>query len=167
MATSPHILKNFSLFIDGEGLAGKVEQAEMPEIKIKTEEHRAGGMDGSIEVDMGMETLTAKLTLSEYVASIVKKFATQGTRFTLRGSSVRDLAGTRISDKVTFTGSIKTLTPGTWKAGDKATMELELTLSYYRWERGGEELFEIDVENMIRSIGGVDQLAGIRSDLGL
>lgn len=166
MATSPHILKNYDLYIDGEGLSGRVDEAELPEIKLKMEEHRAAGMDGSIEVDMGMETLTAKLTLSEYVASVMSKFATRGTRFTLRGSAVRDRANTRQAHKVTFSGAIKTITPGTWKAGDKATMELELTLDYYRWETNGAEMWEIDVENMIRSIGGVDQLAGIRADLG-
>jgi P2 family phage contractile tail tube protein len=42
-----------------------------------------------------------------------------------------------------------------------------MSVNYYKLTVGGREVYEIDVENMVRRINGVDQLAGIRSDIGL
>ena len=54
------ILKNFNLFVDGRGYAGKAEEVTPPKLTIKTEEFRGGGMDVPAAVDMGMEKLEAK-----------------------------------------------------------------------------------------------------------
>jgi P2 family phage contractile tail tube protein len=37
------ILKNFNLFVDGRGYAGRAEEVTPPKLTIKTEELRAGG----------------------------------------------------------------------------------------------------------------------------
>jgi len=47
----PKILKNFNVFVDGRGYAGKIDEITLPKLTIKTEEYRAGGM--------GMEKLEA------------------------------------------------------------------------------------------------------------
>ena len=53
----PKILKNFNLFIDGRGYAGKCDEVNPPKLNIKSEEYRAGGLDAPIPIDMGMEKL--------------------------------------------------------------------------------------------------------------
>lgn len=166
MAGIPRILKNWNLFVNGIGYAGLCDEAELPEIKIKTEEHRAGGMDGSYEIDMGMETMTAKLTFAEYIADILRKVGVD-CRFQLRGALRRDSDGQVVPVIVEIGGKFKSFTPGTWKAGDKATAEHEVAVDYLRWNQGGEDLIEIDVVNMIRKIGGVDQLSAIRVAIGV
>jgi P2 family phage contractile tail tube protein len=40
-------------------------------------------------------------------------------------------------------------------------------LRYYKLTIGGRELIEIDKVNMIRKIGGLDQLATIRQAIGV
>lgn len=45
------VLKNFSLFVDGRGYAGKAEEVTPPKLTIKTEEFRGGGMDAPIDID--------------------------------------------------------------------------------------------------------------------
>ena len=42
----PQILTNLNLYVDGRGFAGRVTEIQLPKLKRKTEEHRAGGMDG-------------------------------------------------------------------------------------------------------------------------
>ena len=42
---TPRVLKNMNLFVDGRGYAGRVDEIELPKLTLKTEEHRAGGMD--------------------------------------------------------------------------------------------------------------------------
>jgi len=162
----PRILKNFQGFIDGVGYAGLVDEVELPEVAIKTEEHRAGGMDGNYEVDMGMETMSAKITMAEPRPELLGALMTN-KRVQLRGSFVRDTDGSRVSVVVAMGARQKKLTLGSWKAGDKNQNEQEYTLDYFRLVVGGVEILEIDIVNMVRRVRGVDQLAGIRADIGM
>lgn len=51
----PKILKNFNVFVDGRGFAGRAEEITLPKLTIKTEEFLGAGMSAPVEVDMGME----------------------------------------------------------------------------------------------------------------
>lgn len=51
--------------------------------------------------------------------------------------------------------------------GDKSTLKVQLALSYYKMTMDGEDLVEIDAKNLIRQIGGEDQLASVRAALGM
>ncbi len=48
----PKILRNFNVFVDGRGYAGKIDEITLPKLTIKTEEYRAGGMDIPINIDI-------------------------------------------------------------------------------------------------------------------
>ena len=61
------VLKNMNLFVDGRGYAGVVDELTPPKLTMKTEEHRAGGMDAPVELDMGMEKLEASFSLKKYI----------------------------------------------------------------------------------------------------
>lgn len=161
----PDILKNFSVFINGRGYAGLVDEVELPEIKFKMEEHRAGGMDVPYEIEMGQEVMTSKLTFATYPADIIRAL-NEGVRVQLRGALVNDATRATTAITVELGARPKMFGAGSWKAGDKAQGEIELTVDYYRWNQGGADLFEIDTINMIRVIGGVDQLAAQRAALG-
>ena len=62
----PHVLKNMNLFVDGRGYAGRVDEIKLPKLTLKTEEHRAGGMDIPVELELGMDKLEAELTISDF-----------------------------------------------------------------------------------------------------
>jgi P2 family phage contractile tail tube protein len=160
----PRVLRNFSAFVNGLDYAGRVTELELPDLKIKTEEHRGGGMDGPAEIDMGMEALTSKLTFAEYLPDVLKAFGKLGTgqRVLFRGGLQRDQEAV-VPVVVEMHGGFKSSTMGTWKAGEVATHEVEATLRYYKLEIGDETIYEIDIDNMVRFIDGVDVLAGIRA----
>jgi UDP-N-acetylmuramoyl-L-alanyl-D-glutamate--2,6-diaminopimelate ligase len=63
----PKILKNFNVFVDGRGYAGKIDEITLPKLTIKTEEYRAGGMDIPVSIDMGMEKLEADTPYSIFI----------------------------------------------------------------------------------------------------
>lgn len=164
----PRVLRNFNLFVNGIGYAGRVTEAELPEFSVKTEEHRGGGMDAPAEIDLGMEGMTAKLTFAEYVAEIFKLFGKMdgnAVRIQLRGALQRDgeVAKALI---VELGGGFKKNGMGSWKAGDMASNEVEMSLRYVKVTLDKDELIEIDVDNMIRKIGGVDELESIRAAIG-
>jgi P2 family phage contractile tail tube protein len=68
---------------------------------------------------------------------------------------------------VNLTGAWKDLDTGSWKAGEKAPLNVSVTLRYYKLTMGGQELIEVDVINMVRIIDGTDQLADMRAAIGL
>lgn len=166
----PRILKNFNAFVNGKGLAGRLDSLELPEVSLKTEDYRGGGMDSEIEVDMGTEKLEAKFKFSDPdpdVLGLVGLSHGNSARLIAKGSYVRDSDNARVAVVAEVVGRVKKGSLGEWKAGDKSDGDYEMSVNYYKLTIGGREVYEIDVENMIRRINGVDQLAGIRSDIGL
>jgi len=53
------------------------------------------------------------------------------------------------------------------KPGEKASLKISMALAYYKETRDGVVTMEIDVENMIYIVGGVDLLAAARANLGI
>ena len=168
MAQIPRVLKNFSLFVDGRGLAGLIDTLTLPTLTTKMEEFRGGGMDAPVELDMGMEKLEGSFALAEYNPDIVALYglASANTQLTARGAIRRD-GEDAVPVVVNMTGLIKELDPGDWKSGGMTTGTFNYALRYYKLTVGGRELIEIDKVNMIRRINGVDQLQSIRTAIGV
>ncbi|MCL6419416.1 phage major tail tube protein [Aestuariirhabdus haliotis] len=163
------ILKNMALFVDGRGFAGNVEELTLPKLTLKTEEFRNGGMDAPIEVEMGMEKLESEFTLTRFDKNVLKLFGLapgQLTPLTIRGAVISD-DGTQTAVVVNLQGIVREMDPGNWKPGEKATLKIMLALRYYKLTHGGDVVHEIDIPNMVRTIGGVDQLSAVRSALGI
>lgn len=164
----PKILKNFNVTVDGRGYAGRIDEVVLPTLTIQTEEHRAGGMDAPVDIDLGMEKLEAEMTFAEYDLELFRLFGLvdgNAVSVTLRGAI--QSSGEAEPVVINLRGSFKELDAGTWKAGDKATLKCMITARYYKLNINGEDIIEIDAENMVRVINGVDQLASVRSAIGI
>jgi P2 family phage contractile tail tube protein len=163
------VLKNINLFVDGRGYAGQVEELTPPKLTLKTEEFRAGGMDAPLELTMGMEKLEADFTLISYDRDVLAQFGVAegfNVPFVMRGA-LESLDGTVRPVVITLRGKIKELDSGTFKPGEKPSLKVTMALGYYRMEHGSTTVHEIDVENMVRVVNGVDALAQTRAALGL
>ena len=163
------VFKNFQAFVEGRGYAGKVDELTPPKLGLKTEEVRAGGMDAPEDVDMGMEKLTTDFTMMGYEKEVIARFGlapgTQ-TQIVFRGA-IQDETGTVEACVINATGKVTSIERGAWKAGEKSTVKVSMTLGYYKETIGGLVVTEIDVENMKRIINGVDQIAAIRAAIGM
>jgi len=62
---------------------------------------------------------------------------------------------------------IKQLDPGTSQSGNKTSLKVMMTLTYYKLQHGSRVVQEIDAVNMIHVIDGVDRLAQQRAALGI
>lgn len=163
MAKTPAIVRNFNLFVNGTNFAGLVDEVTLPQFKLVIDEHRAGGMDSPIAVDMGMERMELKFSMAEHNAGVLRQFGV------LSGNAVMLLfRGARVADEVvspyliTARGMYTEVSPAAMKVGEKAMMEAVLSCRYFKLEIGQETLMEIDVDNMIRIVDGVDHLQQIR-----
>ena len=163
------VLKNMNLFVDGRGQAGKIDELTPPKLALKMDDYRAGGMDAPVKLEMGMEGLKAEMTLSSYDPELWKLFGlVEGAvvPLTARGA-IEKPDGTVEAVVINLRGQVSEIDDGTWKPGDKGTVKLGVECRYYKRTQADVELVEIDVENMIRKTGGVDQLAAQRTALGL
>ncbi|MBV0900071.1 MAG: phage major tail tube protein [Wolbachia endosymbiont of Fragariocoptes setiger] len=164
----PKILRSFNVFVDGRGYAGKIDEITLPKLTIKTEEYRAGGMDIPISIDMGMEKLEADFTFAEYDSELFRLFGLidgSSVSLTLRGG----MQGSSNIEAVIINlrGIFKEFDFSSWKPAEKATLKCSVAAHYYKLTISGQELIEIDAENMIRKINGIDQLALLQTVLGI
>ena len=169
MAMIPETLSNMNMFADGISFQGDVPSLTLPKLALKTEEHRAGGMDVAVELDQGMEKMEAGFVTTGVRRESMKSFGlADGTAFngTFRGA-FKGLKGKITPVVVTLRGMLKEVDMGDWKAGDKAEIKHNVAVTYYKLEIEGRVMYEIDPLGMKRVINGVDQLAAQRSALGL
>lgn len=164
----PQIVRGLNVFVDGRSHAGVLEKAKLPVIELETEEHRGGGMDLSVDVETGMKPLRAELTFSKLDPlnyGLLNLSNNGQVNFTLRGSLDQD--GRRVPVVLVMQGSWTKIDTGDWQVGKKINKTAALSLRYYALTIDGVPVVLIDVLNMKRIIGGVDQLSDHRKNLGL
>lgn len=162
----PKILKNFNVYVDGLGYAGKVDEITLPKLTIKTEEYQGAGMSAPVEIDMGMEKLEMDLTFSEYDKSVFKLFGlTNGSEVALTIRGAIQSTGNPEAVVINVRGFFKEMDFDSWKPAEKATMKCSVACTYYRLTIDNVDLIEVDPINMIRNVNGSDQLAAIREIL--
>jgi hypothetical protein len=164
-----NILKNFALFVDGRGYVGECKELQLPALSLVTEDFRAGGMDTSIAIDMGMEKMEATFTLSKQCEHILGSFGViqnNGIQLTARGG-LQSLDGVVAPVVVKMRGTVTKIEDGAWKPGEAASLSVTVALTYFKREQDGKTLHEIDALNMKRVIGGTDQLKELRDACGI
>lgn len=160
----PRLIRNFNAFVDGRSYFGKVEEGKLPDVKLKTDSYR-GNMDTSIDMDMGMEPMGVELTVAEWDPRLI---GTIGSTTSVVLRPVKQGENGQVDAVIaTMRARWTGLELGALKPGEKSTIKLVGSVHYYRLQENGIELCEIDVENMVRRIGGIDQLAAHRRAMGL
>ena len=166
-----NILVNANVFVDGVGYFGKCSAMTPPKPKVKTEKFRAGGMDAPASIDMGMEGLECSASFRGIEAGWLAKFGIaagdgRNVPMTFRGAlRSRDAADQAVV--INVRGPVTEIDWGDWKPGEEVEIKLMMEPSFYKCTIAGDVVHEIDTENAIRVINGVDQLAGLRQALGL
>ncbi|MDA3922766.1 MAG: phage major tail tube protein [Salinisphaera sp.] len=163
------VLKNLNLFVDGRGYAGNIDDYSPPDLSIMVENYRAGGMDASVPLDMGMEDLETSFNLIAYDRDVLSLFGVaEGNQVPFRArGALESYDGTITQVQHIMRGKITKLARNTWQPGNKPQLGVTMRLDYYREEHGGQVIHEIDVVNMIRIINGTDRLAQIRQAIGI
>ncbi len=167
----PRKLKNQNIYTDGKGWQGEVDEVTLPPLERKMEEFRAGGMDGSVEIDMGAAgPIVVTHKYMGHVPELVAQFGAQRAgrnqvRFV--GAYQRDDTGEYGEGEVVVRGRHKKLERGATKPGEDTETTVETTCVYYKETWNGRVLVEIDVLNCVWMQDGVDMLAEQRRILGL
>jgi len=165
--TIPKVLRNFVAYIDGVGYAGKVPEAKLPTLAIKTDDYDAGGLAAPVPLDTGtMEKMDAEVTFAEYNSVVLGLFGNPDASLTLRGAQ-EDAPNSAEAIVVSMRGLFQKIDAGSWKKGTQTAAKVAVPLKYLKITIGSVVVVEIDAVNMKRIINGVDQLASIRTALGM
>ena len=134
---------------------------------MKTEQYRAGGMDAPVSIDMGLEAMEAKFSTNGARRST--EFLRPGRPERFQWRVPRLLQGPEGRQRASGgypARPAQEVDPGDWKAGE-SRVQVRRCGQLLKLEVDGREVYEIDPVNGVRAINGVDQLAGMRNDLGL
>ena len=163
MNALPKIVRNFNILVDGTSFAGIATEFTPPKITVKEEEHRGGGHDTGVMMDVGMEKMECSFKMAEHHATIFKQCGLrdgQAASLTFRGAKADDKS---VESYVYECRGRLNVDPGTITPGGKNEMSASMTLRYLKVSIKGSTVIEIDVDNFKRVIGGQDQLADLRA----
>ena len=162
------IAKYFGLQVDGRGYAGEVASFTPPELTLAIEDKRAGGMDAPEAVDMGMEGLTCSWTIFSYDRDLLALWGlTANGRVAVSArASLESADGTKTAVKLSSRGLITQLREGEWTPGQGVPLTFTQRCDFFERTHGGVVVHRIDIPNMVRVIGGTDQLEEHRRNIG-
>ena len=168
----PKKLKYFNMFFDGDNYFGMVPEITPAKLTRKTEDYQAGGMPGSVAVDLGFDAgaLDMDITLGGMDAGLLKKWGiatADGMQTRYAGSYQDDSTGEAVPVEIQTRRRFTEMDPGTSKTGDDTSHKYTLKNTYYKLTINGEEIIEVDVLNMIYKVGGVDMMEKHRANIGL
>lgn len=166
----PAVLKNFNVRVDGDSYAGTAKTINLPEIVKKTEEYRAAGMIGDINLDMGFEAMESTVTYTGVDARHITQLAYCGVdALPIRyiGAYERQDTCTHVVRDVYMRGSVTNLPLGELELGSINEHELIYSVTYLKIVDDGITLLEVDFVNGVFIVAGKDMTGEINAKLGL
>jgi len=159
----PQIVSDINIFVDGVGFAGvsDKENFKLPEIEEETESIKNGGFERSYGKGV-FKKLEFEFTLKEihpivYTALGTSKSTGKGSMFICKGNASQD------GKKKQF---IATITSSNFSISHKgADTTIKGEARFYMFEFDGTPLVNMDTDNMIADIGGIDYLAEVRKNI--
>ncbi len=166
----PRKLKNMNLYNDGNSFMGQVTEVTLPKLKRKTEEYRAGGMIGPVQIDLGLEALEIEWTCGGLMHEVLEQYGAlkvDGVALRFVGAYQREDNAEMDRVEIAMRGRHKEIDLGTAKIGDDTTFKVTSALSYYKLTIIDKVVIEIDFVNCIQIVNGIDLLADLRRAIGL
>jgi uncharacterized protein len=166
----PHTLKNLMLFADGDSYQGQVAKLTPPELTRKTEEFRAAGMDGPVEIDLGQEAMSMEWEAAGILDALFDHYGApvhDAGQLRLRGSYESDENGSVRAVEIVLRGRHKVVALGEWTPGENNRISVTTAVSYLKISIDSAEKLEIDQAGMVFRVNGSDRLAARRAALGL
>jgi uncharacterized protein len=164
-------LTNANIYIDGTGLLGRAQEIEIAQPKHRMIDYKGLGMAGTAELWAGVEKLESRIKWTSFDAETLTTAASpfSSHQFQARGNLEQYTSQGRIAEL-----PVVYLMTGVFKdAGNPIfrqhqMVETTTSISVYHCELyvGGVQIYLYDVFANIYVVGGVDQLATFRSNLG-
>ena len=165
-------LYNGNVYMNGNNLAGTVEEATMPDLKPKTTEHKALSNIGSFDLPTGIDKMSMKLkfnTVNPYVMGQSADF--YNAQDVMIRSNIDNWEGGSKVSSVPLVAQVRGLSRKVPELGikhqDNVESDMEFNVTAYKLEIDGQVIYDIDLFANVYIVNGVDKLADYRANLGL
>ena len=157
------ILRGQNVYVEGIGFLGRVGEIEPPKVEFEMVE------DGNMgrKVDTGllkpMETKITILDLNPVLYEAVGKRLRETASVVIK----RSVASNKKEEQVYFevSGHIETEESEGKEVGKETGTVLTVSVVTYKLELGGTEMYDIDTDNYVCKINGVDKYETLRKQL--
>lgn len=167
---SRNVLTNFNYSVEGRGYAGDASKVDLPDLEVKVEGFNAGGYTAEVEIALGRlaKAMEIEVTYNTFTPDVMKSVATMpNNTFNHVFQGAYTTPNGVVSRKITARAFAKNIKEEPWEPGKKISMTSKLTVHYYRDEWDGKVMNEVDPENCVLIIDGVDLAKGVREAIGL
>jgi Bacteriophage tail tube protein len=164
-------LTNCNVYLDGADFLGRAAEVEVCHPRHRMVDYKGLGMAGAVELWAGVDKLEAQIKWSSFDADALQAAAAPFAvhRFQVRGNLQQYTSQGRSAEL-----PVVYLISGVFKDGGKAAfrhqemVETTSLVSVYHSELyvAGSQIFLYDVFANLYIVGGVDQLAQFRANLG-
>ena len=151
--------RQINCYLDGKILLGDIEEVNVPDIEMETEEVRVG--DATVDVETGLAKMAVELKGHDIQPAVQEAFA----RAAGKPNTQLKICATLENDVQAswkFRGLLTNI-PTTFMP----TTTLKLNANFYEHIIDSEEKYYIDILNDIRRIDGKDRLTAIREAIGI
>ena len=165
----PAHIDAYAFRMDGHDFVNGATEVKLPKLARKTEDFRNGAIDGVRKIDVGQEAMEMEITLKGHDKDALGLWGVMnGQGFTFQiFANLDDDNGLDTPVVIRGRGSVDEWDPDNLKSDEVGTVKLKISLTMFSYSEGGEEVVHIDVDQMVRSINGVDQLEKKRANIGV
>lgn len=152
----PGKMKRVNLFVSGLGLLGLVKNVKLPSVKTKKD------VINGIHVDSGLlEPMEFECELTDFNEAMLKE-ASKLSEATLKVKG--DYIKNNVNAKFTATlGGSLDVDMDSLEDGKEFAQKVKMYVNVYNLELNGEEIYDINLQNVIAKIGGKDIYESTRS----
>lgn len=172
-----NIFQDFTVWVADIGMIGECPGFQPPELNIQTEEFRGGGMDGTVEIPLGIEKIEFEFDLHTWNPNVWQELGFppgsidvpvqfRGWMITPSYGMTGPIQNTTQKGMTIYTNClIKSIKPAKIEPGKKAEMTVSCVANYYKQVLDGKTILEIDVFGKVTRIGSQDITAAARQFL--
>lgn len=168
---SAHRITNSNVYLDGRDFFAKAEEVELGSVKAVMSDFQGLGMVGLIELPDGLDKLEGKIVWNSRYKEASTKLASPFKTVQLQcRSNVQVFNNGGLVDEIPLV-TVMTIMPkefnlGSFKPRDPSKFETPFSAIYVRQLLNGEEVVLLDYLANIFRVGGEDQLAKYRRNIG-
>jgi uncharacterized protein len=164
-------LVNCNVYMNGDSMLGRCEEAKVPGIKHVMAEYKALGMVAKLDMWAGLDKMKADFKWASFYPSVLVTIANPFVPVVLqvRGSLQNWNDSGMIAETplvVHLKGLFEEHAFGDYKMISPAEFPSKFNATYVKCVHDGIELYELDAMSNILKVGGVDLLATYRANIG-
>lgn len=171
MANQTNQIVNANIYVDGTNMLGRASEVDAPKVVAKMNEYKVLGQIGAYELPAGFDKMEMRIKWNAFYKDIATKFINPFKKIAIqvRYNLEEWQGGDRVSQVpvvIYATCQSKGFPLGNSKQMDNIELESNLSCTHVKMEINGVEALEVDFQNNIFKVDGVDMMAEYRANIG-